>query len=277
MDRDAVLFLQLRLASAGLFDGPADGRRSRAFHDACERALAAAAVPLSPDWQTWSDKRKAVALVQIAAAEAGEHIGRTDGWWCHLTEHAFRALEHRARTGLPPYAWRDDEPGTLNPHGWPAERELAERLGPPLPSAGTAPPLPLVTVPCPWRLKLAWNQNLTRSGIRVHRLVADSLATVLARVEAEFGAAEIARLGLDLLGGDYEVRRKRGGTGWSTHAWGLAIDFDPMNNRLEWGRDRARFAGEAYRAWWRIWEAEGWVSLGRCRGFDWGHVQAARL
>lgn len=62
-----------------------------------------------------------------------------------------------------------------------------------------------------------------------------------------------------------------------THAWGLAIDWDPAHNKLKWGRDRARLARPEYDTWWRLWEEEGWVSLGRTRNFDWMHVQAVKL
>lgn len=48
-------------------------------------------------------------------------------------------------------------------------------------------------------------------------------------------------------------------------------------NKLLWDRNRAGFAHPDYDAWWRCWEAEGWVSLGRARDFDWMHVQAARV
>ena len=61
------------------------------------------------------------------------------------------------------------------------------------------------------------------------------------------------------------------------HSWGIAIDYDPDNNALHWGRDRASFALPAYDKWWDYWEAEGWVSLGRAKNFDWMHVQAARV
>ena len=37
------------------------------------------------------------------------------------------------------------------------------------------------------------------------------------------------------------------------------------------------FWGPEYDAWWRCWESEGWVSLGRLRNFDWMHIQAAKL
>ncbi len=91
-----------------------------------------------------------------------------------------------------------------------------------------------------------------------------------------YGEAEIARLRLDVYGGCYNPRKKRGGSTWSTHAWAVALDFDPANNRLRWGRDKASFARPDYDAWWNIWENEGWVSLGRVKNFDWMHVQAVK-
>ena len=69
----------------------------------------------------------------------------------------------------------------------------------------------------------------------------------------------------------------RGGSAWSVHTWGAALDFDPENNQLRWNRSRARFARPEYERWWRFWEEEGFVSLGRARDFDWMHVQAANL
>jgi len=87
----------------------------------------------------------------------------------------------------------------------------------------------------------------------------------------------VRQLGLDLYGGGYALRDKRGGSTPATHAWGIAFDFDPGHNQLKWSDARARFARPDYAAWWQCWEAEGWVSLGRTRNYDWMHVQAARV
>ena len=97
------------------------------------------------------------------------------------------------------------------------------------------------------------------------------------KVHEHYGEHEIEELRLDLFGGDYHPRRKRGGAAWSTHSWGIAIDWDPSHNRLKWGRGHARLAEPDYEDWWRIWEEQGWTSLGRVRNFDWMHVQATRL
>ena len=61
------------------------------------------------------------------------------------------------------------------------------------------------------------------------------------------------------------------------HSRGIALDYDPTRYKLRWGRDRAHLAGADYEDWWQCWEAEGWVSLGRTRNFDWMRVQAAKL
>lgn len=63
----------------------------------------------------------------------------------------------------------------------------------------------------------------------------------------------------------------------SLHSWGIAIDFDPERNALNWDHTKARLARPDAEDFWKIWEAEGWVNLGRSRDFDWMHVQAARL
>ena len=40
---------------------------------------------------------------------------------------------------------------------------------------------------------------------------------------------------------------------------------------------RPRLAQPDGETFWKLWEDEGWVSLGRARNYDWMHVQAARL
>ena len=67
----------------------------------------------------------------------------------------------------------------------------------------------------------------------------------------------------------------RGGSRKSTHAWGIAVDLDPENNRLRWGCDRALFARNEYKAFWEIVEDHGATSLGRSANYDWMHFQFA--
>lgn len=134
----------------------------------------------------------------------------------------------------------------------------------------------IVAVRSPYPLTLAFPPYGPRRDFHVHWKVADSLGSILQRVLEVYGRSDIARLGLDKFGGDHVDRPMRGTDRWSMHAWGIAIDFDPANNRYAWSKERARFAGPDYADWWRIWQAAGWYSLGMERDFDWMHVQAAR-
>lgn len=133
----------------------------------------------------------------------------------------------------------------------------------------------------PFSMKLAWKnkagvmQPITKFSI--NKKCHDSALRALTKISEIYTAAERAQLGINLFGGCLNVRKMRGGNDWSMHAWGTAIDFDPEHNQLKWGKDRAKLAHPDAIPFWKAWEAEGWVSLGRSRNFDWMHVQAARL
>ena len=129
----------------------------------------------------------------------------------------------------------------------------------------------------PYKLKLAWAPQTTLSKITCHQKVAKSLYNIFEKTLKEYGEAEIRKLRLDLFGGCLNVRRVRGGSSWSIHSWGAACDVDPDNNQLKWGKDRATLAKPVYEPFWKIVEAEGAVSLGRSRGYDYMHFQFAAL
>jgi hypothetical protein len=126
-------------------------------------------------------------------------------------------------------------------------------------------------------MRLAWDKRHVVDKISVHELVHNSAERVFHQIHEAYGHEQIKSLRLDLFGGSLNVRKMRGGNSYSMHAWGIAIDFDPERNQLRWGSDKAVMAKPAYSAFWDMWEAEGWVSLGRSRNYDWMHVQAARL
>ena len=105
----------------------------------------------------------------------------------------------------------------------------------------------------------------------------DSLGRILKRTLDHYGLERIRELKLDQWGGTLNVRKMRGGTKYSMHSWGIAIDIDPAHNRLHWGRDRAWLARRNRADFIDFFEDEGWISLGRERNFDWMHFQAARL
>jgi hypothetical protein len=129
----------------------------------------------------------------------------------------------------------------------------------------------------PYKLKLAWAPSTTLTKITCHEKVAKSLYSIFENTLKTYGEKEISKLRLDLFGGCLNVRKMRGGSSWSIHSWGAAVDFDPDNNQLKWTKDKASFAKKEYDNFWKIVEKEGWVSLGRERNYDWMHIQSARL
>ena len=142
-------------------------------------------------------------------------------------------------------------------YGDPEDTSYARRL---------VPPFPL------------YYQGTAVSSIRLHERVIDSMATALAQILSHYGLAEIERLRINHdYAGSMNKRRMRGGTQWSTHAWGVAIDLNAGENQLRWGADRALFAKAEYKAMIDIFEDNGWYSLGRYENRDFMHFQAVRI
>jgi hypothetical protein len=274
MLKRAIVIVQTHLKGQGLFAGAADGLTSAPLDAAVAAALAPRAAALPAGALGLSARRRLVMLFQLICKDRGIDCDPVDGFWGPVTQNAHERLVHLLDRGTLPDNWRDDEPSDANPHGWPRDtgNQAAMRAfyGPP-----GAPPITRVRVP--WRLKLAWDKSTVVTHVGCHAKVAASVDTVFQKVHAHYGDAELKRLRLDLYGGCFMNRPKRGGTSKSTHAWAVAMDWDPERNQLKWGRDKATLDHRDYDFWWHAWEAEGWVSLGRSRNFDWMHVQAARL
>lgn len=129
----------------------------------------------------------------------------------------------------------------------------------------------------PYDMYLAWDTNARTRKMTLHKKVAPSAERVLQRVSQIYNQKERKELGLDLFAGSLNVRKMRGGSSYSMHSWGIAIDFDSIRNQLKWGKPKARLSHSDAIPFWEAWEAEGWLSLGRARNYDWMHVQAARL
>jgi hypothetical protein len=232
--------------------------------------LATKAADLPGDWQGWPEGRKAVALLQLVAKAKAIDPGPVDGFWGQVTQDAFDELVYWRDNGKARPKFRDTEPIDVNPNNWPRQSGMTSFYGP-------ACKVPQVRVRCPWTLRLAWDLNSEVAAISIHEKCAPSLERILKRIHEHYGDAELRRLRLDRFGGSYNCRQMRGSSAMSTHAWAIAIDWDPDNNQLSWGRDRATLAKPEYGKFWEIWEQEGWLSLGRVRNYDWMHVQAAKL
>jgi len=275
MRRNLVRLLQEKLTTSGHYSDDIDGLAGTNTAEAVTAALTAAVARLPKNWATWSDRRRLIAYLQLTALDAGINAGDIDGLWGTQTAFAADSLEILGQTGALPDNWRDHELRPKpNPNHWPKETQanLDAFFGPHGLPNGRSPALAYVE--CPWTLKLAWNRRQTTRRIGCNINVADSLGRILTRVYETYGGADIKVLNLDLYGGCYMARAKRGGSSLSTHSWAIALDWDPDHNQLKWGRDRARLARPEYADWWKIWEDEGWLSLGLERNYDWMHVQA---
>lgn len=262
-----IELVQHELVKRQLYSGIIDGELNDATVSALDKALLTYPV-IKPEWPPL---RKAYGLLQIACSEAGFNPGEIDGRWGPNTENAYNSYQYFLANQKPPDPWRPEDIVQVNPHNWPVQ------YTPGFDAFYGARGSDLVRIQLPYSMKLAWDTATPVNSFSCHAKVSDSLLLVLTNVLNYYGIAEIRRLRLDLWGGCYNERQIRGGNRWSMHSWGIAVDFDPSRNKLEWGRDKASFAGPDYYKWWEFWEQEGWVSLGRMRNFDWMHVQAAKL
>lgn len=222
-------------------------------------------------WQSWPAQRQAVLCLQLCCQQAGLPAGKLDGWWGPQTDYASEQLAALQQQGKLPQPWRDNFSTPANPHGWPLDRE------PELRAFYGEPGTQLVKMTLPYPLRLAWDTSTTVLSTQCHQKVVASMQKVLEQVLLYYGFDAVQQLRLDLYGGGFNLRAKRGGSSLSTHSWGIAFDFDPAHNQLKWDSSQAGLARPEYAYWWQCWEEEGWVSLGRSRNYDWMHVQAARL
>lgn len=133
----------------------------------------------------------------------------------------------------------------------------------------------LVMIDLPYPMRIAWDLPKTVSRMRVHRLAADRFKAVFNDLLKHYGLAEIQRLGIDLFGGCFAYRKMRGGSDWSRHSWGIAIDLDPVRNQLRESKTTARFARSEYAAMLGIFAQHGFINYGVAFDYDWMHFELA--
>jgi hypothetical protein len=192
----------------------------------------------------------------------------------NLMPDGIAGTKTRAALGLKPPVNRDavlkKAPKSLDSQkDWPRQQDVVEFFGTPANPRCTAgkvvPPVAMY-----------YGKQVVRS-FACHELVEKPMQTIFDETVRHFGEAEFRRLRLDQFSGCFNPRKMRGGSSWSMHSWGIAVDLDQANNQLNWGRDKALFAKPEYIPFWNIVEGQGALSLGRARNFDWMHFQFARL
>jgi hypothetical protein len=261
------LDIQELLRLVGAYNGRIDGilgPKSRA-------AINSVLIP-RPEAQRWPLGRRKIAAAQEILNRHGFEAGPVDGWLGHNTNNAFEAWRYKSASGVDMDLARDADPVASGVGRWPRQGDVEKvfgAAGSPRATAGRCKlPVPFV---------IAWNPSQVITGFACHELVAEPITSLFGEAVRHYGEREFRRLRLDRFGGCYNNRAMRGGSRKSMHAYGIAVDLDPENNRLRWGSDRAAFAGAEYDAWWEIVRRHGGVSLGQARNFDWMHFQFARL
>ena len=131
----------------------------------------------------------------------------------------------------------------------------------------------LTTILLPYPMRLAWDLDTKVKRMSCHKLAADKFLDVFNDLLAEYGMAEIERLGIDLFGGCFNYRKMRGGTSWSKHAWGIAVDLDPARNKLKETAKTARFARPEYQKMMDVFYKNGFINLGIEKGYDFMHFE----
>lgn len=239
----------------------------------------------------WTELRLIIGAGQLLCRMEGIEVGPTDGFLGPQTQQAFENYNARLHNGgavTSVVAWRDQDAEIDDEEADTAGEAVAKA-----PAAAGAPPVwpresgvpaffgtpgsNQVKLILPFKMRLAWDTDTVVAKTSCHAKVRDNLERIWSRTLDHYGLEEVQRLRLDLFGGCLNVRKKRGGSSWSMHAFGIAWDVDPAHNQLKMGRDDATLDGSEYDAFWRFVADEGAISLGRERNFDWMHLQFARL
>ena len=202
-------------------------------------------------------------FAQVGLKTEGFYTGELDNWFGDKSREALsKGREKIVGQNRP------DEDGAVNTNVrcWsPTTAQLRAKYG----EVGENQTM----VECPYPLRLDWDLEVTIQKFSCHKLVCDEIRQAMEKILATYGLERIQELGLDRFGGCLNVRKKRGGSSYSTHAWGIAVDWFPSANTFRETSKTARFATPAYKQFMDIWQNLGWMSLGRCYDFDWMHFQ----
>jgi len=181
-----------------------------------------------------------------------ERVGATpDGFWGPRSQAACQA---HLRAMMPwPSPWPSASPAALQGfYGRPGDESQ------------------LVMIDLPYPMFYA-GQRVTRT--RVHRRCAESLVRILVSIRDLLPARpDLADEAQDF-SGVYNFRLKRGGSTYSLHAYGAAIDLDADDNTF---RDSWPMKADMPLEIMECFAREGWVSAGAFWGYDAMHFQATK-
>ena len=133
---------------------------------------------------------------------------------------------------------------------------------------------PFSTVVVPKGFNLTYDGKPVTKIRNVHSKVSGNLTSAFNEILSSYGEAKVKQLKINLYSGTYNKRTKRGGTTWSMHSWGIAIDLYYAKNKLRTKAPEAAFSKPEYKEMIDIFERNGFYSLGRAKNYDYMHFQA---
>lgn len=259
--------IQKLLASAGAYNGGIDNTPGPKTMKAVGQVLAGAG-------SQWPKKRRLIGAAQKVLNDAGFEAGKVDGYAGHNTINAFQQWEYAQIHGKREVVSRTPRSDySAGRSGLPKQSQVQSFYGRP----GAQIKSRLQTIELPFDLRIDYNLRQRTKKMTVHKKCAPSLLAAMLEVHSHYGTARMRGLGIDRYAGGYNHRKMRGGTAYSMHAYGCAVDFYAQPNSLRVRCPQALFCTPNYTAFLDIMERHGWLPAVRLWGADAMHFQQARL
>lgn len=262
------------LADVGWYRGAIDSDAGTKTWAAVSRAEQLLGANYRDPPSRWSKRRRLIGAGQAALTVLGHEPGVIDGYAGNDTAEALTAWRS-VKAGVSAAVERSPVTGSRshpNQDAFPRQRDMVAFHGEPGSPQCTAGKVNLA-----YPMIIAWNKRQTIRRFSCHKKLAQPLTGIFRETLKHYGQNDIERLQLNVVGGCFNDRKKRGGHTLSTHAFGAAVDLNPEKNQLRWGADRAQFARPEYEPFWNIVMAHGGTPAGYAWGKDWMHFQFARL
>lgn len=123
----------------------------------------------------------------------------------------------------------------------------------------------------PFSLRLSWDKETSISRFLAHRLVGEAMMDALDEIGEAHGVDYFKANDLDLFGGVWNPRMKRGSEELSTHTWAIAIDLNPHLGRFGKEPQMPMFIVDAFKkrgfVWGGDWNYPDGMHFQACTGY----------
>lgn len=196
-------------------------------------------------------KTDEIKAMQSKLQRLGFYTGDIDGFWGRLSQTAVRAYLKSLMPRIHPWP-RSDQASLRAFYGSPGDESN------------------LVTITFPYPM---YYEGKLCKTTRVHRKLADSLLRVLTAIGSKYSGNRGVMEEAEDYGGCYNFRVMRGGSSYSLHAYGAAIDLDADDNGMN---DTWPIKADMNLEVMEEFAKEGWLSAGAFWGYDAMHFQATQ-